>query len=106
MKRLIIIGISLLSIFVVSACTNESDANVGKEEVIELKLGTKMPQDTSEGKGFDYFAKLVKEKSDGKLIVKVYPAEQLGKGETQVDNLMLGTQDMYAEGPNYFQDFD
>jgi len=109
MKRYYIIGISILLLFFVSACTGDGDASGekgGSKEVIELKLGTKMPAETAEGKGFDHFAKLVKEKSNGEVIVKVYPAEQLGKGTTQVDNLTLGTQDMYAEGPNYFQDFD
>src|SRR5690606_26012867 len=30
----------------------------------------------------------------------------LGKGTTQIDNMILGTQDMYAEGITYFQDYD
>lgn len=103
MKKINFIGVLLLLMLIVSACGEKAE---GTDDVIELKLGTKMPQDTAEGKGFDIFADLVKEKSGGKLIVKVYPAEQLGKGTTQVDNMLLGTQDMYAEGATYFSDFD
>lgn len=103
MKKINFIGVLLLLMLIVSACGEKAE---GTDDVIELKLGTKMPQDTAEGKGFDIFADLVKKKSGGKLIVKVYPAEQLGKGTTQVDNMLLGTQDMYAEGATYFSDFD
>lgn len=103
MKKIKFIGVLLLLMLIVSACGEKAE---GTDDVIELKLGTKMPQDTAEGKGFDIFADLVKKKSGGKLIVKVYPAEQLGKGTTQVDNMLLGTQDMYAEGATYFSDFD
>ncbi len=103
MKKINFIGVLLLLMLIVSACGDKAE---GTDDVIELKLGTKMPQDTAEGKGFDIFADLVKKKSGGKLIVKVYPAEQLGKGTTQVDNMLLGTQDMYAEGATYFSDFD
>lgn len=103
MKKLLIVSMSILLLFIVSAC---GKGNAGGNKVIELKLGTKMPQDTVEGKGFDHFAELVNEKSNGELIVKVYPAEQLGTGTTQVDNMLLGTQDMYGEGISFFSDFD
>lgn len=101
MKKLLIFIMSTLLLFVLGACGKE-----GKTKAIELKLGTKMPQDTAEGQGFEHFAELVKEKSNGELVVKIYPAEQLGTGTTQIDNMLLGTQDMYAEGASYFTDFD
>lgn len=75
-------------------------------DVIELSLGTKMPDETSEGRAFNYFAELVEEKTNGEVIVNVYPAEQLGTGTTQIDNMVMGTQDMYAEGAAYFRDFE
>lgn len=103
MKKLLFAAMGILLILVVSACNKGS---AGDDKVIELKLGTKMPQDTAEGKGFQKFADLVEEKSDGEIIVKVYPAEQLGTGTTQIDNMLLGTQDMYAEGATYFTDYD
>ncbi|MFC4409972.1 DctP family TRAP transporter solute-binding subunit [Chungangia koreensis] len=103
MKKFTFMLVALFSLFVVSACSEDGEA---AGEVVELKLGTKMPEDTAEGQTFQHFADLVKEKSDGSLVVKVYPAEQLGKGTTQIDNMLLGTQDMYAEGATYFSDFD
>lgn len=73
---------------------------------IELKLGTKMPPESIEGQGFQKFADLVKEKSNGELKVIVYPSEQLGDTMTQVDSVLLGSQDMYAEGSTYFSRFE
>ncbi|ARD48637.1 hypothetical protein SporoP37_11080 [Sporosarcina sp. P37] len=109
MKRLLTVMLVSAFALLVSACSGgEADGSSknGSEKAVVLKMGTKMPQDTAEGQGFEHFAELVNEKSDGSLQVKVYPAEQLGKGTTQIDNMLLGTQDMYAEGANYFQDFD
>ena len=104
----------VMVLLIIAACgggTSASQDDSGETEKetaqpIELKLGTKMPESTPEGEAFQYFADLVKEKSGGELLVQVYPAEQLGKGTTQIDNMILGTQDMYAEGITYFQDYD
>ncbi|PAE27340.1 hypothetical protein CHI07_19890 [Paenibacillus sp. 7884-2] len=103
MRKFFFITVSIFLLVVISACSGTSSGSGG---TIELKLGTKMPSDSSEGKAFQHFADLVEEKSNGEINVKVYPAEQLGKGTTQVDNMLLGTQDMYAEGANYFSDYD
>lgn len=102
MKKIRILYLALFLSFILTACS----IGTSNTDVIELKLGTKMPEETAEGKAFQYFADLVEEKSGGSLIVKVYPNEQLGKGTTQIDNMLLGTQDMYAEGITYFSDFD
>lgn len=96
--------IFVIALFV-SGCGKDSTAN-SSSKPIELKLGTKMSAESLEGKAFEHFADLVKEKSNGEIVVKVYPAEQLGKGKTQIDNMLLGTQDMYAEGITYFDDYD
>ncbi|MCM3569043.1 TRAP transporter substrate-binding protein [Neobacillus mesonae] len=106
MKKALLGVIALLFIFVLSACGNDNSSSGSTKETIELKLGTKMPQDTAEGQAFEHFAKLVSERSNGELKVKVYPAEQLGKGTTQLDNMQLGSQDMYAEGAPLFADVD
>lgn len=81
----------------------------GKEtsqKVIELKMGTKMPPESIEGKAFQHFADLVKERSKGQIIIHVYPSEQLGDTMTQIDNVALGSQDIYAESVSYFSRYD
>lgn len=101
-KRRLAIGLSLvLCLAVAGGVSSKAFA-----APITLKLGTKMPNDCPEGKAFLRFAELVKEKTNGEVQVDVYPYEQLGKGTTQIDNVMLGTQDMFAEGSAFFVPFD
>ena len=76
------------------------------QAVVELKLGSKMPPESIEGKAFQYFADLVKEKSDGEVVVYVYPSEQLGKGLTQIDNVISGNQDMFVDGSGFLARFE
>lgn len=106
MKRFTILISTFILILFVSACGGESSEKATADNPIELKLGTKMPGDSPEGKGFEIFADLVEEKSGGELVIKLYPNEQLGEGTTQIDNMLSGTQDMYADGSAYFNDFD
>lgn len=108
MKKWMIV-VSLFLLMVVSACSESGDAGSAEasaEEPIEIKFGTKMPEESLEGQMFNKFAELVDEKSNGELDVKVYPAEQLGKGTSQIDNMIMGTQQMYADGITYFSDYD
>jgi len=44
--------------------------------------------------GLEYFAKLVKEKTNGELEVKIFPAAQLGSERDAVEGLQLGTLEM------------
>ena len=44
------------------------------------------------------FAQLVKEKTNGEIIIEVFPANQLGKNRQMVENLKMGAQDMATLG--------
>ncbi len=72
---------------------------------VNWKMTHKMPPDSSEGKTFQRFADLVKEKSGGKMIVKIFPAEQLGKTEATLEMLENGTIQVYPEGETYLQKY-
>lgn len=72
---------------------------------VTLKMGTKMSEESLEGKGFQKFADLVEEKTNGAVQVVVYPSEQLGDATTQINNLAMGTQQLYAESGNYFSGY-
>lgn len=101
-KYLSLISIIFL-VLIVSACNNATNDD---ENNVVIKMGTKMPDESLEGRMFQYFADTVHERSDGEITIQLYPAEQLGKGNTQVDNVLNGTQQIYAEGINYFSDLD
>ena len=64
-----------------------------------------MPPESAEGKAFQRFSDLVKEKSGGKMMVKIFPAEQLGKTEATLEMLENGTIQVYPEGETYLQKY-
>jgi len=72
---------------------------------IVWKMTHKMPPESAEGKAFQRFADLVKEKSGGKMLVKIFPAEQLGKTEAVLEMLENGTLQVYPEGETYLQKY-
>ncbi len=65
------------------------------------RIATKMPPTSPEGKGFAKFGELVSKYTDGKIDVKVFPSEQLGKSEAALEQLQAGTITVYVEGPSY-----
>lgn len=46
--------------------------------------------------GLNKFAELVQNKTSGRLKVEIYPAGQLGKEVPQLENLIIGTQQMFG----------
>lgn len=65
------------------------------------RMATKQPPDSNEGKAFQRFADKVKEFSDGRMEVRVYPNEQLGKTEAILEQVQAGTVHLYPEGSAY-----
>lgn len=105
-KNITLIIISVFTLILISACSSNETSSGETEDQITISLGTKMPANSPEGETFDYFAKLVNEKSDGNIEVKVYPDEQLGGGTAQIDNLQTGSQDMYVDSSAFFSNCD
>jgi TRAP-type C4-dicarboxylate transport system substrate-binding protein len=67
------------------------------------KMATKQPADGPEGKVFQYFADQAAKHSGGKVTVQVFPNEQLGKEAAILEQLKIGTVQLYAEGSVFLQ---
>jgi len=80
-KTLIILG---LAIFLLSACGRESRVRV-------IKLGHALNTDHPVHKAMVYMAERVKEKSDGKMRIDIYPNQQLGTERELVELLQIGS---------------
>ena len=109
-KRISILLVVTMIMVSLAGCGSEQEnsddvENSGQTEPIELKLGTKMSNESIEGQAHLYFAELVEEKTDGEIKVVVYPSEQLGDADTQVNNVKNGSQDIYAEGLANFSNY-
>jgi len=70
---------------------------------VTWRMAHKQPQDSPEGQVFQKFADLVDEYSGGKMKVKMFPNEQLGKTNAVMEQLKLGTVHLYAEGSTYMK---
>lgn len=98
---------SIISVFalVLAACGGGSDSGSssssdGSEYTAEKPLVIKFSHVTSiesvKGKAADEFAKLVDEKTEGKVKVEVYPSSQLYGDNDELDALMSGNVHMIA----------
>jgi len=90
MKRFTKLILMILCTFIL--CT---PAFAGK---VVLKLGHIAEPVHPYGKGADYFAKLVAEKSNGEIEVKVFPSSQLGGQKDLVESMVYGGVDMALVG--------
>ena len=70
---------------------------------VTWRMAHKMPPDSPEGKVFQKFADLVDEYSSGKMTIKMFPNEQLGKTNAVLEQLKMGTVHLYAEGSTYMK---
>jgi tripartite ATP-independent transporter DctP family solute receptor len=65
---------------------------------VVLKLGHIAEPVHPYGQGAEKFAELVKEKSGGDIVVKVFPSSQLGGQKDLIEGLIFGTVDMALVG--------
>jgi len=75
-----------------------SPANLFASEVVELKWGEILPVETPSIKAMQIISKEVKEKTNGRVIIKLFPSGQLGSSREMIESTMLGSLDMVTEG--------
>lgn len=92
--------ISFLFVFILLAaisvgCSSEdTTSGEGNDEKVVLKAGGISAPEATSSKAAERFSELVDEKTDGQVEIDFYPAEQLGTGDEQIDNMLSGTQDV------------
>lgn len=94
-------GISVAKLVALSAALALGVATTAQAEV--WRIATKMPAGSPEGKGFVKFGELVTKYTNGKIEVKVFPSEQLGKSEAVLEQVQAGTITVYTEGSAYLE---
>jgi tripartite ATP-independent transporter DctP family solute receptor len=69
----------------------------GKQAQLQLKLATMTPASHTYNLGAQRFADLIRERTNGRIQITVYPDGQLGKGERELlEALQQGTVDLYV----------
>ena len=81
-----------------AGCSRPSGGDGGgegvEEETYVFKVGHNNPPDHYYHLGLERFAELVAEKTDGRVEIQIFPADQLGGQRQEVEGLILGTHDM------------
>lgn len=71
-------------------------------ETLTLRLGFETPRTDSQFIGAARLSELVRERSGGRLRIKLFPASVLGSGPAMLAEVREGNLDMYLGGSGYF----
>ena len=72
-----------------------------------LKAGHILPPTSDQGQAIEFFAKRVKELTNGEIEIQVFHAGELGKSiPSQLENLVSGAQDLFIDTFDYFKAWD
>lgn len=77
--------------------------SIGAANADVWRMAHKMPSESIEGQMFQAVADRIGETTDGEVTVQVYPSEQLGADDAILEQLQLGTVQIYPEGSPYLQ---
>lgn len=100
MKKWVAVMLVLFLVGVLAGCGGDkkpAEQPAKAEYKAQLKLATMTPLSHTYNQGANKFAELVKERSKGRIEVKVYSDGQLGKGERELlEAIQQGTVDVYV----------
>jgi tripartite ATP-independent transporter DctP family solute receptor len=88
-KMLVVFLVVLAATFVVTSSPSKLSA-----APIVMRLAETHPQDYPTTKGDYEFARLVKERSNGRIVVEVFHSKQLGEERAVIEQVQLGAIDM------------
>lgn len=94
---------TLLSCCVIAAMSVFASGSQAVAQSNTLLLSTQMPADSPEGRVHAKFAELVDSYSEGDLEVKIFPNDQLGKLDSVLEQLTVGTVHIVAEGSGFLK---
>ncbi|NLK97882.1 MAG: TRAP transporter substrate-binding protein DctP [Epulopiscium sp.] len=90
-KFLSILLIAMMSVSVLAGCNSGSSAgDSSNKKVYTLKMSTQLNEGSPFVEGFKAWAEAVKERTDGKLIIEVYPSAALGSDEDVIEQALEG----------------
>ena len=107
-KKVFAALLALVMVFALTACGGGSSSGGGGEstEPIHLSLGHTNNTEHHYQVLSETFAKLVEEKTGGQIIIDIYPAEQLGSGQEQMEYVISGTQDLCLNPDAYMANYE
>ncbi|MBV8045226.1 TRAP transporter substrate-binding protein [Pluralibacter sp.] len=92
-----LLGVSLLALFSTGACAAEK---------VTLKLAHNLERSHVVHQAFEEMAKEVKQLSDGKMTIRIYPSSQMGSARETMELLQNGALDMTKGSASDLESFD
>jgi tripartite ATP-independent transporter DctP family solute receptor len=86
-RRAVYLMTAVFLAFILSSCSKKSDVAV-------LKMGHALDVEHPVHKAMIFMAEKLEEKSDGKVILQVYPGEQLGSEREMIEQVQMGLLDV------------
>jgi tripartite ATP-independent transporter DctP family solute receptor len=90
MRKILVVFLAVLAVTLVLT-SNSSKVSAAP---IVMRLAETHPQDYPTTKGDYEFARLVKERTNGRIVVEVYHSKQLGEERAVIEQVQLGAIDM------------
>lgn len=87
-------SLPVLVLFIISQLFYFGCGRKEQEQVYTFKIGHVANSDHTWHKAFKYFSEILYERSNGKIIIEVYPNEQLGKEIELIRSIKTGIADM------------
>ena len=99
MKKLLALLMCFVMVFSMAACGGSGDGGEGGEagaEPIKLSLGHALSEGTPACEGIAAWAEAVKEKTEGRVEIEVFPNSQLGSETEMLEQVQLGSLEAAA----------
>ena len=97
-----LIAIMMVATLILTGCGGSSQSNSANTDnnntKFTMKVANILAEDDPETLGLKKFKELVESKSEGNIIVELYPNAQLGAAETYLDSLRQGVIQMASPG--------
>ena len=89
MKKLIALLLALVMVFALCACGSSS----GKEDTYTIRIGHSDTTSNLIHISLEHFAKAVNERTNGRVTIEIYAAEQLGSNKEMIEMVKMGNLD-------------
>jgi len=97
----------IVAALALTACSSGGGGDASAEGgSYTIKFGNVISAGDTQNQAYNYFAELVKERSDGRITVEVYPDSQLGGEREMIEAVQAGNLEMTAPSVGVLANFD
>lgn len=107
-RKFSLIALGAVAALSLASCSGTADtgASAAGGDSYTIKFGNVISAGDTQNQAYDVFAELVKERSDGRITVEVYPDSQLGGEREMVEATQAGDLEMTAPSAGVLANFD